>query len=149
MRVTTPQGVKPFDRFVVREAIITRLLARLARDHNQPWFSPYALFAYVPLKSENVLVKSNLGSEQFVPWMKSERESFPEALRPPTSSESLLLIQAPVPKQLRAAVLMQEMNYQTFTDYAATGALSDWSLKAMQQLVAQIALAVISVQKSI
>ncbi len=34
MRVTTPEGVKPFDRFVVREAIVTRLLAALARSHN-------------------------------------------------------------------------------------------------------------------
>ncbi len=58
-----------------------------------------------------MLVESRAGSNEFVQWMRSERESYPEALRPPTSSESLLLIQAPQPTKLQAAVLLQEMGY--------------------------------------
>ena len=56
--ITTRQGIKPFDRSVVREAYITRSVCRLAQEAMLPWFSLYCLFSYVPLLIDNVLIET-------------------------------------------------------------------------------------------
>jgi hypothetical protein len=54
-------GVKQYDRSVVREAYIGRLLATVARTHKLPFFSPVYNFAYLPLAPSKVFIDDQTG----------------------------------------------------------------------------------------
>jgi hypothetical protein len=84
LNITTAQGVKPFDRSVIREAIVTRCMSRITQQFKLPFFSLYCVFAYLPLTIENVLVETSFGSSTFASWTKSDRQSYPSVLKTPS-----------------------------------------------------------------
>ena len=91
LEITTDTGIKSFDRSVLREAIVSRCLSRVAQETLVPWFSLYCIYAYVPLGIDNVLVETRFDSGDFVAWTKSERQSYPSVLKTQDSKVSLFL----------------------------------------------------------